>query len=406
MTTSADFIKVRRAERAPARSASEDGRSLGEAVPHCETGGAAVTPIDNHGGNEQTVQLVMSDGELKQVLVRAPANGQVAFVDQCSFTFHVETLERLGYDLMCSDQTLANHLSEVMESIFGFGLTGQRAKGYQFYKSSYDMGDFGIVAVGGQKDTVLVHLHGLGALKAIHGWEMRVYRFLTEQAIRPKLTRVDLAHDDFLGETISADWALQQWREGGFTWSGAAPEVEQLGNWLKPNGSGRTFGVGKRKSGKYCRVYEKGREQGCKNSSWTRIEVEVLSRDRVIPFDALIDPSPYLAGSYPCCSQLYEQADRIKTEKTCAQYNLDKMVEVTRVQMGRQLRFLKNYLDDADQVLDLVMHPDPLAVPKRLKAITSGINTMPTFLHHLPVDHLRPEQINFEVNRTCNFKPR
>lgn len=398
MTSHTASIKVRRAVKPGQRAASAStAPALAAGIPHSQTEGAAA-PIDNMGVTEQLVQLVMADGELKTVAVRRPTTGQIAIVDQVSFTFGISTLESLGYDPLVSQDLQVSQISHLLESILGYGITNERSKGTDFYKRSFELGLFGQVGIGGQNDTVLVHLYGLGALKAKRGWEHRLYEFLSSKAQRSKITRIDLAHDDFLGETISADWALEQWQVGGFTWTGQAPQVEQIGNWLKPSGKGRTFAVGARASGKYARIYEKGRKEGCSDSSWTRFEVELKSKDRIIPFDCLLDPSAYLAGTYPCAEKLHEQADRIKTEKKTAEYNFDKMVEVCKTQMGRQLRFLSNFLNDSDQVLSLVMHPDPLAVPKRLAGITSGINTMPTFLHHLPVDRLRPEQINFEVN--------
>jgi phage replication initiation protein len=396
------MIKVRKGRSHCQRAASASAdTALIESVPHSQAVGTVAAPIDNMGvtnqSNEQLVQLVMSDGELKTIVVRAPSKGQIAVIDQVSFTFSLETLESVGFDLLSSQDQQVSQISELIESILGYGITNERNAGTDFYKRSFDLGQFGQVGIGGQNDTVLVHLHGLGALKAKYGWEHRLYGFLSNQAIRPKITRIDLAYDDFLGESISVDWALESWRSGGFTWTGQAPNVEQIGNWLCPSGKGRTFAVGARASGKYCRVYEKGKKEGCSESPWTRFEVELKSKDRVIPFDCLLDPSSYLAGTYPCVDQLYFEANRIKTEKKTAEYNYDKMIEICKVQMGRQLRFLSNHLNDSDKVLSLVMHPDPLAVPKRLKAITAGINTMPAFLHNLPRQLIDIEQVDFSI---------
>lgn len=368
-------------------------------VPHSPAVGNQGVPIYKMGvtGTEENVQLVMADGEIKMVAVRRPSAGQIAVVDQVTFTFCTSTLAKLGYEEIASQDSQVSQISELLEKLFGFGITSERQTGTNFYKRCFEIGKFGQVGLGGQADTVLVHIYGLGALKALSGWEQRLFDFLKTKANRPKITRLDLAHDDFFAETISVDWALEQWQNGGFTWRGAAPNVEQIGNWLKPNGNGRTFAVGARASGKYLRVYEKGRKEGCKDSPWTRFEVELKSKDRVIPFDALLDPSSYLAGSYPCTDFLNLQADRIKTEKKTGEYNYQKMVEVTRVQMGRQLRFLKNFLQDADEVLNLVMHPDVNAIPKRLAMISSGINTMPSFIHHQPLDRINPDLIDFSV---------
>ena len=42
-----------------------------------------------------------------------------------------------------------------------------------------------------------------------------------------------------------------------------AKQVSDAGNWKRPNGKGRTLYIGCRESGKSCRIYEKGKEQGC-----------------------------------------------------------------------------------------------------------------------------------------------
>lgn len=389
---------VRHVSEIEARAASASTHSIeAKSVPHSQTEGMLKTPIDNMGVTIQDVQLVMSDGELKTVCVRSPSKGQIAIVDQVTFTFSLSTLESVGFDVIASEDHQVSQISSILEPIFGYGITGERKNGTDFYKRSFDLGQFGQVGIGGQNETVLVHLFGLGALKALVGWESRLHHFLSKVAIRPKITRIDLAYDDFNGEQISVDWALQCWRTGGFTFSGRSPQVEQIGNWLEPNGKGRTFCVGSRSSGKFCRIYEKGRKEGCSSSNWTRFEVELKGKDRVIPFDCLLDPSGYLAGCYPCAADFYLQANRIKTEKKTAEYNYEKMIEICKTQMGKQLRFLSNYLNDSDEVLSLVMHPDPKAIPKRLAGITSGINTMPEFLHNVPVRKIKPEHINFSI---------
>ncbi|KLS30044.1 hypothetical protein M722_11650, partial [Neisseria gonorrhoeae ALB_2011_04_03] len=58
---------------------------------------------------------------------------------------------------------------------------------------------YGRVHYGGQQNTILFELTGTGCGVAKEGWESRLFVFLTN-AIRPKITRVDVAKDFFNGE--------------------------------------------------------------------------------------------------------------------------------------------------------------------------------------------------------------
>lgn len=80
-------------------------------------------------------------------------------------------------------------------------------------------------------------------------------------AKRAKLTRIDLAHDDFDGSHISVDWADEQDNDSikgtGFQNGARKPNVEHKGNWKRPNGRGRTLNIGSRESGMYVRDFTK-----------------------------------------------------------------------------------------------------------------------------------------------------
>ena len=58
---------------------------------------------------------------------------------------------------------------------------------------------YGKLHYGGQRETLLVELNAQGCIAAKEGWEKRLYDFLAD-AVRPKITRVDVAHDFFQGE--------------------------------------------------------------------------------------------------------------------------------------------------------------------------------------------------------------
>jgi phage replication initiation protein len=98
----------------------------------------------------------------------------------------------------------------------------------------------------------------------------------------------------------SVDDAVQFYLTDQFTAGGNKPSCSQQGNWIEADGSGRTFYVGKRKNGKLLRVYEKGKQLGDNTSPWVRWELELHNRDRIIPWDVILEPGKYLAASYAC----------------------------------------------------------------------------------------------------------
>lgn len=291
-----------RAERAAA--------PRGEGIPPTVTRG-------EHGtaGTPGTHKLVLSNGKTKIVETRTGRNGNVGFIDWLNFTFHETTAHGLGRGVQISDDDIIRVLSQKLHNIFGFGVTRACEKGRNFYARSWELGDgLGFICHGGQRNTVLVMLNGTGLTAAADGWEMRLHKFLTETAQSPRITRVDIAHDCFQGE-YTVDRAKADWESGAFKLakSPSNPDCEMRGNWLKINGKGRSFYVGQRTSGKYLRVYEKGMQLGAPDSPWVRVEVEVKSVDRVIPFDVILNPGAYLAGAYPALEWISEAQERIVT---------------------------------------------------------------------------------------------
>ena len=250
-------------------------------------------------------------------------------------------------------------MSRHLQSIFGFGITSKREKGANFYKTSWNVGDgWGMVCHGGQNGTILVMLSGAGCTAAKPGWELRLKTFL-ENAKRPRISRVDLAHDDFTGATYSVDRADQEHTDGLFHIHGRNPDCEHRGNWKNPNGKGRTLNVGNRKNGKFCRVYEKGRQLGDKTSNWVRIEVEFKSVDRVIPFDVLLRPGEYLAAAYPAFSWINQVQERIFTTQKATEATVAKAKAWIKHQCGSSLKWMRDILGDDEFFKQLTRDGDP-----------------------------------------------
>lgn len=322
--------------------------------------------------------FVKTTSGIKEVPVRLPADNEIAIVDWVNFTIGIETLGSAFFDPI-TDENLDSvclaaitKLDEHLEYIFGFSTTSRNQSGRNFYKQSFVLGrDMGQVCIGGQRNTILVMLSGKGCSFATEGWERRLYTFLTNIAKRAKLTRIDLAHDDFTGEHISVDWAEEQDNNSekgtGFQNGARKPNVEHKGNWKRPNGRGRTLNIGSRESGMYVRVYEKGRAEGDPEDNWQRAEVEFKASDRILPFDMLLAPSEYFMGSYPCFAQLKNdlQPSKIEALKKNASITMKAALCTIKHQYGKYITFFSKIFQDAE-LIQLISHSDPLAFPKRM----------------------------------------
>jgi phage replication initiation protein len=98
--------------------------------------------------------------------------------------------------------------------------------------------------------------------------------------------------------------------------------------------------IGARENGKLTRIYEKGKQLGDITSPWTRIELELHNKSRVIPLDALIRPAAYLAGAFPCLRYLSVEQCKIKTIGKAAKTAYTKAVEVARNQYGKLVNLM------------------------------------------------------------------
>ena len=126
------------------------------------------------------------------------------------------------------------------------------------------------------------------------------------ESLGGKLTRVDLALDFLAGEH-SVEEAVTLYQMGGFACGGRNPSSRLDGDWIGID-SGRTLYVGKAANGKMLRVYEKGRQLGDPESEWVRFEVQLGSRDRVLPFECLTACDAFFAGCYPALQSMIQTA--------------------------------------------------------------------------------------------------
>lgn len=321
---------------------------------------------------QETVMLLTESG-VKPVLIRRPAEHDVAVIDWLNVTLAKSTFSK-DYDYstqkLLDNDYYITRLDHVLRQTIGYGIADKMPKGIMYYQESYTLeNECGHVCIGGQQDTILISLNGTGCTLGKYGWEHDLHDFLTS-ADRAKITRIDYAYDDLDGSTVSVDWANKQDDVGGFTCHRVSPTVEHRGNWKRPDGNGRTIYIGKRTSSKFCRIYEKGRQLGDKTSEWIRVEVEYKSKHFYIPLSALLDCSEHFLSAYPCfhAFDAKKKAVKFETIRQKTEIVWEKAIEIVKHQFGKYLHAFREYYNDDGKVLDL-LKPKKLEKPKRLKPL-------------------------------------
>ena len=240
------------------------------------------------------------------------------------------------------------------------GMLRERRGGMLGFKRSYAFERHGAVfAFGGQNGKAMLSLPG-EACNVVEDW--RALASFLKDGLQARITRWDGAVDDYHGQRTVND-AARWYLADGFTSGGNRPAPRQEGNWLTPDTNGRTFYVGKRTNGKLMRVYEKGKQLGQPDSPWVRFELELHNRDREIPFDVLLRPGHYVAGSYPCMRWVRDEAFRIRTIQNQKRIVYKTAVYWASMAFGRLVNTMEQVEGDAEAVLDMLRRP---GTPPRL----------------------------------------
>jgi phage replication initiation protein len=264
-------------------------------------------------------------------------------------------------------------------NVLGKPVTGAEARGGMFgFETKIElrayvgasMADIGCIAYGGesQRGRWLLQLTGKGC-GLVQDWPS-----LQElmEGLQATITRVDLAVD-FLDGEHTVDEAVEMHRDGEFNLSGRPPSTSVAGDWLDAF-RGRTLYVGKTGNGKQLCVYEKGKQLGDLASSWTRFELRLGNRDRVIPFDVLTDRDKFFAGAYPALAKLLQEAgEAIPTTQTEARTTLGHLLYHMRRCFGKALHQATESAGASHT--DLVEEMRVIGVPRRYKpaGVVSGL---------------------------------
>jgi phage replication initiation protein len=266
--------------------------------------------------------------------------GTGALVDYLTVVFGRSAAEQRGL----------SDLNLLLASVFGtrgvLFATAISEKRWQFYTLSSVIVDrdgelVGRIGVGGNGDTICVSLSGAGT-RYVRNW-FTVHHHLA--ALGARISRVDVAYDDYDGELLNVHAMRQRALDGEFAQGGRPPSSR----FHSDEGSGRgcTLYIGGKGHKELC-IYEKGKQQGMPESQWTRVEARLYGKHAEVPLDVLLRPLEYLRGSYDVLQQiLIGVCQRLETLKRTAQANGEAMVRWARRQMGTCLFVLREAFGDS-----------------------------------------------------------
>lgn len=351
---------------------SEHGEDGGDADRteqlHRAGGGDASPPLVIRGerylqGNDEDsgerallVPFVGYRGRTQFKLVPLPdlvANPYSAITDWLNFTFPLSPCK-------ASIQEIVSGVAELLGPK-AMPAT-ERKSGKHRYEYAIDLGTSGaLVCYGGNADTCLVSLGGESCSLA-EDWNA-VIAFGRDR-MQGRVTRWDGAVDDYLG-THTVDLALKLWLQKKFGAGGNQPKLKQVGNWIAPDGSGRTVYIGRRENGKCLRVYEKGMQLGAQWHPWVRWELSYGNRDRILPWEVLIQPGQYVVGAYPkALSWIHDEASRVRTIQKQLQIGYEALTHHASRIFGPLINVMLEVEGDADKVVQKLRRDGR---PKRLK---------------------------------------
>lgn len=245
-----------------------------------------------------------------------------------------------------------------IKQIFGPVSVENTGRGWSGFATRLDIPGVGLCAYGGNGGYIHFEITGDGCGR-VANWVVLADLLDTCNA---RLTRIDIAHDDYNGDTLSIDWARAQYNSSGFKPSrGMSPSAHCHSD--EGSGKGSTYYVGSRESGKLARIYEKGKQLGDPLSVWVRFEVEWRATHRDLSTDMLRDPTAFFVGAYPCCSFAGSRVETIRTRAFSAAASLEKAVDHACKQAGGVIAALKDLGHSAEEILARIAKPE---VSKRL----------------------------------------
>jgi len=179
-----------------------------------------------------------------------------------------------------------------------------------------------------------VSLSGAGCAR-VDTWK-RVSKFI--EVTGAKITHVDIAVDDLVGNIFTFQDMLNHFKNGDFAEGGRPPDgqlIDDLGS-----NKGRSLTIGTR-GHKQVQIYEKGKQLGDPESKRIRVEVRLYAKHVVIRPDVLVNPEPYFRGSYSLLVTYMDGVlERFDVLRATAEETAKAMIAFLERQGGRSLGLL------------------------------------------------------------------
>jgi phage replication initiation protein len=264
----------------------------------------------------------------------------------------------------CTFPFKTTDLSQFFVQVFNclgdrFAPAVEQGRPLHFYPTSFKLGNSSAIFAYGPQGGIL-SLSG-EACHLVPDWTDLIT--FTRDKLGARISRWDGAVDDYDG-IHSVDLALQMYIDRQFNSGGNEPTCEQKGNWVKPDGKGRSFYVGKRENGKMLRAYEKGMQLGKAWDPWARWEVELHNTDRIIPFDVLLEPGKYVAGAYPkALNWVQDEMQRIRTIQKSGKISYEFLTHHAGNAYGKLINVMLQTEGSAEKVVEKLIRD---GIPSRL----------------------------------------
>lgn len=272
---------------------------------------------------------------------------------------HEISIDALAFSFVPGDDFDPQSFIDGLSPWFGQIAAEWRNRGHLGFAHSVDLGGLGILAFGtppnsaaSQRGRVWCSFMGAGCAVVVDWCGLAEHIRSLPSA---RLTRVDVAYDDYEGRSVNIDLASEWAKSDGFASGGNRPSVSCAGNWIE--GNNRTLYVGslKHQNGKLIRVYEKGQQlKDSKNPRWVRAEVQFTRKDREIPFEILVAPQYYIAGAAPAFSFMATVQARIKTLSRAVARTVEQVLERAKQAAGRALTLAYWLTDSKSSAFDLL----------------------------------------------------
>jgi len=227
----------------------------------------------------------------------------------------------------------------------------------------------GKIAYGGNGNTLLISISGSGC--PFIGSPERIKQNLIE--LDSKITRVDLAFDDFTGEYIDMEF-LSYLASTNFFTSDNGKKPKRIKYDDLNSLAGKTITIG-RSGDRELTFYEKGLQLQDYRSAWKRCEVRLWSKNKKIPFDVLVNGGAYMRGAYPQLTSILPVHGSRRCQSFRAQSKAtieaeDKFIFTT---VGRALRLRKEELSSDEFQEYISKHLVKSGMPRRWKTSPESV---------------------------------